>query len=462
MKKNRFTQFTMPIAMASGLVVLFAGCQVAPPAANAPVQEGTVGGNKAAKPVTPGTANNNPTAPVMDPNAANNTPTNADPGNPANPAEATVVAGKPTMKPDAKITGVVKDINGNPIAGVQVNAYNGFQATTDANGNYTIDVVAQDNLRLDFSKPGVLMRQEHVSVVPGQTGLIDTKLKMLDPAVSHVSAKEGGTVTSSDGSSQLIIPPGALTQDGDVRLTWMDPVPSDNFPMAYGQLPGPLVTRTMPSGATAAEEYNIPPIAFTNVEMTAAKLAPGAQATLRMRVNPEALTALGDSIDFNNPATLQQPCYDYDRGRGLWVNPATSKVEKDENGVAWFVYTLKGVDAPKNFFGLLQTITTGNYVTGQQTIYWTEQVLVPVTVSNPGGGSSTVWVWQTVTRSASKTSTASSSRETSPRSRRTRPSTASRSPARPSVTSRTSSAAPPRPRTPPVSSPSRCGTTPAA
>lgn len=316
------------------------------------------------------------------------------------------------MTPDAKVNGRVVDVNGAPVAGLEVNAYNGFKAVTGADGRFSMDVKAQANLRLDLSKEGYLNRQVAVSLAPGEVGDVAATVKPLDPKLTQVTAAAGANVVSSDGSAQLRIPPGALTKDGAVRLTWMDPMPSDKFPYAHGELPGPLFTRTLATGAESNELVNIPPIAFTNVVLNETDIAPGAQLELRMRVNPEALRLAGNDLDFNNPATLQQPCYDFDRGLGLWVNPATSRVEKDADGTAWFVYTMHGSGQTPNYYNLLQRVSQGGFVTGQQTVTWQENVtrwgqqLVtwsePVTRSrtyNPGGGMTTVTWTEWVSRS---------------------------------------------------------------
>lgn len=357
------------IALASALVLAFAGCQVAP------VNQA---GLDAEKTMTTGGK--------------------TKPGGAAKPGEAAPEG--PTAEAEAKVTGRVLDVNGNPVEGVAVLGAFGFQATTDADGKFTIDVHADNELRLDLNKEGYLERQLQTGIAPGmEIDLGDTVMKKLDDKVTKIGAK-GGTVTNSDGSSILEIPEGAVTGDVSVRLTWMDPVPSDKFPTSYGELPGPLLTKTQPSGADGGETLVIPPLAFTNVQMEGGQLKPGAQATLRMKVNPAALELAGDNIDFNNPVTLQQPCYDFDRETGLWVNPATSKLEKDANGDVWFVYTLRASEAPKNYKPL-------GHVSGQQRIYWQEQERrtrsYQVWVSNPGGGGS--WVtrtetyYETVTRS---------------------------------------------------------------
>lgn len=429
MKKNRLKSQQVQIAMAAGALVVFAGCQ-GTPVTKAPIDESTVGGPAGlAKaplngntPVAPGQSNANQANPdqttsgavgagpgetAFQPGQVNAGNPAAQPGTPAAAQPGTPAA--VAVVPDAKVSGRVLDVNGKPIAGMRVNTYNGFTAVTDERGNFTIDVKGQDGLRLDMSKPGYLNRQVNVSVSAGEIGNVNLAMKPLDAKVTTISAATGGSAFSADGKSQMIFPPGALTKDSDVRLTWMDPMPSANFPHAFGELPGPLVTRTLPSGAGAGdgEEVTIPPIAFTALEFTRGRLAPGAQATLRMKVNPEALRLAGDNIDFNNPVTLQQPCYDFDRATGLWTKPALSKLEKDADGTVWFIYTVRGDEAPKNFFNLLQAVSTGGYVTGQQLVTWPEQEDYTyndsVYQSWPGGGGS----WVTVTRTATRTVTRS-------------------------------------------------------
>jgi hypothetical protein len=364
--------------------MLFAGCQLAAPVKPNLGAEGTVTGAARGTTVKPGQAGAGATG-------ANGTGAVGADGTATGAANAPVVA-------DAKVTGQVLDMAGKGVAGVEVNTYNGFRAVTDASGKFTIDAVGQDQLRLDFSKDGFLQRQIVTGVAAGMQATLDVTLKSLDSKVTSIDAAKGGTAINSDGSSILEIPPGALAGNADVRLTWMDPISSEQFPTSFGELPGQLVTQTKPAGEKDGESYVLPPIAFTNVEWVGARLAPGAQATLKMKVNPEVIKRAGSNIDFNNPATLQQPCYDYDRASGLWINPATSKLEKDANGDVWFIYTLRGGETPKNYKAL-QTVSQGGFVTGQQTIRWTEQERRTgsrqVYVDNPGGGGQ--WVTQTFT-----------------------------------------------------------------
>lgn len=373
MKLRTTRSLTRHIALGSGLVMLFAGCQLAAPV-KAPVgAEGTVTGAARGTTVKPGQAGANGAGAV-------------GAGTGTGAAAAPIVA-------DAKVSGQVLDMAGNGVAGVEVNTYNGFRAVTDAAGKFTIEAVGEEQLRLDFSKDGYLERQIVTGVASGMEATLDVTLKALDSKVTPIDAAKGGIATNSDGTSIIEFPAGALAGNADVRLTWLDPLPSEQFPTSFGQLPGQLVTQTKPDGDKPGESYVLPPIAFTNVQLAGANLAPGAQATLKMKVNPEIIKRAGDTLDFNNPATLQQPCYDYDRATGLWVNPATSKLEKDAQGDVWFVYTLRGADAPANY-KVLQAVSQGGFVTGQKTIRWTETEKRTGTRSysvNPGGG------WQTVT-----------------------------------------------------------------
>lgn len=333
MKTRTNHSMTRHIALASGLVMLFAGCQLSTPTQQ-PQVEHQVGNN-----TTTTTAN-----------GQSNVPT-------------------PQTQSNATVTGKVTDTNGAPIAGVQVNTYDGFSTTTDANGTYKLPAIGQDELRLDFSKEGYLIRQVLTGLNSGETSNVDVTLKPLDTKITPITAASGGTAVSSDGKAILDIPPGALQGDAKIQLTWMDPMPSAQFPTSYGELPGPTVTKTMPDGTPSKDVQLLPPVAFSTVMMIGNQLKPGAQATLKMKVDPAALQAISDGssgIDFNNPATLQQPCYEYDRASGLWVNPATSMIQKDADGNVWLLYTLHGGDAAPNYKVL-------NHISGQKTVYWTTQ-----------------------------------------------------------------------------------------
>jgi hypothetical protein len=366
---------TRHIALGSGLVMLFAGCQLAAPVKPNLGAEGTVTGATRGTVVKPGQA------------GAGATGANGAAG--ATGENGTGTGANVPVVADAKVQGQVLDMAGKGVAGVEINTYNGFRAVSDAEGKFTIDAVGEEQLRLDFSKDGFLGRQIVTGVAAGMGATVSVTLKSLDGKVTSVDAEKGGTVTNTDGSSILEIPAGALMGDTKVRLTWMDPIPSEQFPTSFGELPGQLVTQTQPQGDKPGQSYVLPPLAFTNVEWVGARLAPGAQAILKMKVNPEAVKRAGTNIDFNNPATLQQPCYDYDRATGLWINPALSKLEKDANGDVWFIYTLRGADAPTNY-KLLQTVSEGGFVTGKKTIRWTEQEARTGSTQrweeNPGGG----------------------------------------------------------------------------
>lgn len=360
-------QLTRNIALGGGLVMLFAGCQLgAPGTAKVGTEENVTGAIRGTT-VTPGQAG-----------------TGTTPG-----GTGTGTAAGQAAVADAKVLGRVVDKSGNGVAGVEVNTYGGFRAVSDAQGNFAIDAVGQDELRLDFSKDGFMDRQLLTAVEAGSEATLEVTLKSLDTKVTAINAAAGGTAVNSDGTSILEFPAGALAGNANVRLTWLDPLPSEAFPTSFGELPGQLITQTQPDGAKPGESFVLPPIAFTNVQLNGATLAPGALATLKMKVNPEVVKRAGNTLDFNNPATLQQPCYDYDRATGLWVNPATSKLEKDANGDVWFIYTLRGTDMPQNY-QVLQSVSNGSFVTGEKKITWTEQEKRSRTVVdysyNPGGG----------------------------------------------------------------------------
>ncbi|HEY9723319.1 MAG TPA: carboxypeptidase-like regulatory domain-containing protein [Oscillatoriaceae cyanobacterium] len=338
MMDRKFQGIARNIALTGGLVLVFAGCQM--------------------------------TAPTTQPQTEHN-----------------VTAGGQTQvatQANASVSGLVTDANGKPLAGVEVNTYNGYRTTTDANGKYTIPAVAQSQLRLDFSKDGYLVHQAVTDVTSGQTGNINISLKPEDAKVTHITAAAGGSAVSSDGSSILDIPPGALSKDADVRVTWLDPMPSSNFTSPYGQLPGPLETKTLVDGSDSDQIVPLNPLGFSTVDLSA-DLKPGAEATLKMKVNPAALQAVNGQINFSDPATLQQPCYEFDRATGLWVTPSTSKLEKDADGTVWFVYTLHSAQAaPANYVAL----STGG---SSQQLNWSAAATTVNRVVHVGGSTITYY-----------------------------------------------------------------------
>lgn len=331
MKIRASRQMTRHIALAGGLVMLFAGCQVSTPTTqNNAQQQGLT--RKA-----PGTAGGTATT---------------DGSQQAAPAT------------NATVTGTVTDTAGKPVAGATVASFYGATTKTDENGKYSLNVVADDRLIVDVSDDSHVPRQMLTAVDEGGAATIDVTLKALDAAHKTIGTT-GGELVSSDGNSKIEFPAGALKGDTDVRVTWLDPMASDQFPEAYGQLPGPLLTQGQDT-----PPLNIPPLGFSRVDLNGAGLAAGAQVTLKMKVDPKALQEaqnLQAGIDFNNPDSLQQPCYEYDRATGLWVNPATSKLEKDSNGDVWFVYTIHG-DAQAKNFKVLQAVSQGGFVVGHKTI----------------------------------------------------------------------------------------------
>jgi hypothetical protein len=432
MRRKSQTHNVIHGALLASMGLAFVGCQSVP---NAPLDElsagGRRGGGLAGQPGAPvGAAGaGTPEQGANGATAGTGVAGAAAAGNAAQQAAGGANGAAPAEKPDATVKGRLVDTAGNPVAGAEVNAYEGFRAYTEADGRFTIGVLSRNDLRLDISKPGFLDRQVTVSLQPGDTSEIEVTVKPLDAKVTPIVAAMGGVAVSSDGKAQLRIPAGALTGDSNVRLTWMDPMPSDKFPFAHGELPGPLLTRAKADGGQADEEFTIPPLSFTLVDLETAKIAPGQQLELRMRINPEALKLAGDNIDFGNPATMQQPCYDFDRAIGLWVNPATARLERDADGTAWTVYTMHSRGTVPNFFNLLQTVTTGGHVSGTNTVTWQESVSyqeqqwdriqvtrrVPRTVReyvtwtervqvqerfNPGNGWQTRTVNRTVTRGA--------------------------------------------------------------
>jgi hypothetical protein len=248
---------------------------------------------------------------------------------------------------------VVRDQAGKPVAGARVQA-GGASAVSGPDGAYALDVEASPSLNVKVLKDGFVLRDASFPVLAGQALGVDIAVVPADAGRTRIVAATGGKAVSADGRVVLAFPPGALSRDAAVRVTWLDPTDTP-APAAYTirqldapgaapaitelndtQLPGPLETTAY------GDRKFFSPVAFADVAMTA-PLAEGASAELRMKVSKEVhdeMRAAGDLAD----ADLGQdifPCFSWNADGSTWDKPALSKVERDDAGDYWFVYAVR-------------------------------------------------------------------------------------------------------------------------
>ncbi|MEW6365510.1 MAG: RHS repeat-associated core domain-containing protein [Acidobacteriota bacterium] len=173
-----------------------------------------------------------------------------------------ILDGPPEQK--TCIVGTVADSNGRELSGVEVTSPGSSSpATTDADGWFLIEMTSAGGHWLTFDKDGYIPVQRWAEVTESQHYNIgEVRMVAEDPLVTTIGP-EGGTVRDSSGDVELEIPPGALSQSVEIRMTH---IPSDK------ELPGPL---------NASENLQYPIDYMLCVAIEPAGLSFGVPATLR-------------------------------------------------------------------------------------------------------------------------------------------------------------------------------------
>ena len=235
--------------------------------------------------------------------------------------EITVTPGAAT--PTAQVTGLVKGIDGLPLAGASVGVAGGAsQGVSDAQGRVSLTVNAGPAVALRVSRSGYA-DQTHVLQLPagvGSDGYFEATLMPRAAALTLADAAAGGSLAGSDGA-RITLPPNALVNAAGVAVTGpvsvtLTPVDINN-PAALPAFPGRFEGLN-PDGART------PIVSYGTVEFTLSQggqplqLRPGARATIELplyagaNLNGSLLVAGG---------TL--PLWSLDERSGQWVNEGT-------------------------------------------------------------------------------------------------------------------------------------------
>ena len=138
-------------------------------------------------------------------------------------AEADVSLDVAPADPLAHILGTVVDAaTEEPLEGAEVFVHNGINVTTstDAQGHFDLTINRRGTYFVELTKAGFTQAGQQLEVLPGHVhNLQEIRLTPVDPKVTHVVASQGATVTNSDDSVILEIPPGAIQEDADIRIT---------------------------------------------------------------------------------------------------------------------------------------------------------------------------------------------------------------------------------------------------
>lgn len=232
--------------------------------------------------------------------------------------EITVTPGAAT--PTAQVTGLVKSIDGLPLAGASVGVAGGAsQVVSDAQGRVALTVNAGADVALRVSRSGYA-DQTHVLHLPasvGSDGYFEATLLPRAAAQTLPDAAAGGSLSGSDGA-RITLPPNALVDaagvavSGPVSVT-LTPVDINN-PAALPAFPGRFEGLNTDGSRT-------PIVSYGTVEFTLSQagrplqLRPGARASIEL---PLYAGANLDGSLLVAGGTL--PLWSLDERSGQWVN----------------------------------------------------------------------------------------------------------------------------------------------
>ncbi|MEW6364570.1 MAG: RHS repeat-associated core domain-containing protein [Acidobacteriota bacterium] len=143
-----------------------------------------------------------------------------------------VTSGQPGVQ-NTSIVGTVADSTGASLSGVEVSSPGASQSvTTDADGRFLIEMTSGGGTHwLTFEKEGYIPVQRPATVPEGQHFHLGQVHMVAEDSNVTTIGPGGGTATDSSGDVELVVPPGALSEPVDIRLTH---IPTSK------ELPGPL------------------------------------------------------------------------------------------------------------------------------------------------------------------------------------------------------------------------------
>jgi len=211
-----------------------------------------------------------------------------------------------------EVTGVVRNENGQPLAGATVTAEGG-SARTAADGSYTLAHVAyHPRITVAVAAPGFFATTVGLETAANEPAKLDLRL-LARTATATFNATTGVTITSSNG--QLTIQPNTLadttgTAYNGTVTAYTRFVPTDV----------PNFTQLMPGGDFQAinasgEQGMLTSFGFFSVELQGSagqrlNLRAGSRAGFIIRLSA------AQAADSRTPATL--PLWWFDRTTGLW------------------------------------------------------------------------------------------------------------------------------------------------
>jgi hypothetical protein len=216
------------------------------------------------------------------------------------------------------ISGVVRDLQGNPVTGAQVTA-GGQTATTNSSGVYMLQNVSVNKTRAVVSavKTGYWLQQKGFIAHASTTCYADIVLFADDKSYS-VNSSSGGTVTMPGGSS-ITFPANAFEDasgnafSGNVIITAHE-ILTTEFRFTMKSPGGDFLAENSAGEEGILISYGMAGAKLYDAAGNTLKLAAGKSALVKFPVNP--------SQSANAPATIA--LWHYDETKMKWVEEGTA------------------------------------------------------------------------------------------------------------------------------------------
>lgn len=254
------------------------------------------------------------------------------------------------------MSGVVKDIEGAPIANVEVKS-NGYSVQTDANGFFTLEHIENtgDRYVVKFQKKGyfpVTRSGESGSVGLVEVVLVKENQKDVSTSTKFSAAKEakvsvGGMTVNFPKNSIMYEDGTAYNGTVDVKVLYLDP----KKPAFQAAMPGgDLVARR-----ASQEEVPLVSYGMVNVEMRDAK---GNKLQVNDEVKSKVTFPIPEGMLAKAPETM--PLWHFNESTGLWEESgvAVKNGEFYEGEVEHFSWV--NLDDPKQFVVLKGKVKDAN------------------------------------------------------------------------------------------------------
>jgi hypothetical protein len=242
-----------------------------------------------------------------------------------NPAATDVYDGDPM----GRIAGNVVDVDGQPLAGIQVSV-DGLTAITDGEGFYTLEAVAPgNNLVVQFTAPGFAKNYETTQLVSWETVPVDATMSEID-GYGIFASEVGGVikvdlVTVEFGPNAIVYDDDGSFYAGDVtvEITHVDPysaeiafAPGDLTALAFAD--GDAKDATEPAQLVS---YGMLDVSLYDEDGEPLQLAEGETADINMPITNGSLPEL-----YHLGSGDEQQTWSFDPSKGIWVEEGMGEV----------------------------------------------------------------------------------------------------------------------------------------